>query len=350
MPIVASKRTYFEIIQMAGEGLNSCVYKALRKDASELFCQTVALKILKSRDNVSSWRQELESLFQVTSPFCVKVFDFEWINDQPALVLEWLDGLTLSQLFESSELTSDLSIEVLLQIQEGLIDLHMAGLCHGDLHMENVFVTTSGQIKLLDFGFANISRIQSQGSPSLRAPELDSGSEPSFWTDLYALGRIAESLNIPAEGLLEINPESRDLLRGARNPNSASQLAEHVAKALNRRRLIADQKTIRVKNESPMRTPWHHYSYIILLSLFFLIQPASSMLIHPPPFCKVEFRAKKWLSIQSESLSEHFAPYDHLSESCRPLKFYWKSADSGGEMEISFGSQKVIKLSDEDFR
>lgn len=350
MALLASKQTYFELVHLAGEGLNSCVYKALRRDATETISQTVALKILKSKDSVLFWRQEVQSLLQVNSPYCVKVFDFEWINNQPAMVLEWLDGVTLAELFGSFDLSGPLVQEILIQVQEGLVDLHLSNLCHGDLHMENILITNEGQIKLLDFGLANESRFKLQGAPEVRAPELNSEhGRPSLWSDLYALGVIAKQLGRDCPKLTAPLPENRDLMEGSSCLDQRIQLADHVQNLLKKREILCLHKTYVCHSEtSRSRLHWGARLLGFLLMLSLAPGASSSLYQHPP--CLIEVRTREWHEVRVNDKPSRFSPADFLVHSCGPIHVNWKNEQGQGSIQLSLKRGEWIRLRDKDFR
>ena len=92
-----AKINNYTLVELLGEGLTSCVYKAIKRHHGWGIEQTVALKILKSKDLVPAFAQEVQALGRVDSPHCVKFYD--WIEGQktPVLVLEYLDGVTLDE-------------------------------------------------------------------------------------------------------------------------------------------------------------------------------------------------------------------------------------------------------------
>lgn len=349
MALFVSKQTYFELVHLAGEGLNGCVYKALRKDATGTISQTVALKILKSKDSVLFWRQEVQSLLQVNSPHCVKVFDFEWVNDQPAMVLEWLEGVTLAELFKNVDVPTPLAREILTQVQSGLVDLHLSDLCHGDLHMENIFITNEGQIKLLDFGLANQSRFRVQGAPEVRAPELDSeNGRPSLWSDLYSLGIIAKQLGCEFSQLLEPLPEHRDLISGSSCPSQRVDLAKHVQSLLKKRDILNLHKTV----VSQAETSWPLLRWTVPSVIFLLIStfvPGASSLSKSPA-CLVEVRTWEWHEVQVNGGPPRFSPADFLIHSCGPIHVTWKNQRSQGSLKVLLKKGELLRLRDKDFR
>src|SRR3954471_20522810 len=87
-----------QLKELLGEGGQGCVFKALRTDRESRLSQTVAVKILHSKTAVELWRKEFESLHRVRSPYCVQVLSFERVRGRPALILEYIEGVSLAAL------------------------------------------------------------------------------------------------------------------------------------------------------------------------------------------------------------------------------------------------------------
>lgn len=342
MKTLESSKTYFYLEEILGEGLNSCVYAAIRKDASQTINHKVAVKILKSENSVDFWRQEVESLLKVDSSYCVKVLDFEWLDGKPALILEWVDGLTMAQLLQHCDLDSSLLREICVQAQEGLIHLHQAGLCHGDLHMNNLMVSNTGQIKLLDFGTANVNRSKSQGNPQSMAPEVIAGQPPDFWSDLYSLGSVLKnfSLDFSTECLLSPR-EERDLVPGGSKAKDRKALADKVQWAQNKLRTIQKSRTVALCPHPSRPTFWRNLVLIALSSC--VIPNASGLRESILESCVVKVRTKKWVQID-----EKYAPADLKSPKCAPLTLKWRAQSRKGTTTIYFDSQHVRYITDLD--
>lgn len=179
----------YEIIECIGEGLTSCVYKAIKKNKCLGIEQTVALKILKSHQPVQTLAQEVVSLSQVDSPHCVKLYGWTSQERSLVLILEHLQGITLQELMASCILPVSLIEEIIAQIQDGLRDLRRYHLWHGDLGPKNIFVTQQGVIKLLDFGFSAQKELQACTFAYL-APEGWQKRNLSWESDLFSLGLL----------------------------------------------------------------------------------------------------------------------------------------------------------------
>ena len=185
------------------------VFKALRRDKYTGVQQEVLLKIfLKEKQ---SYQEEFESLSQVVSPYCVRLFGFESFGDKKALILEYIKGVSLFHLIENFSLNPEEIDHILVSIYKGLEDLNKQGFCHGDLSLDNVLIDEKAHIKLIDFGKANYDR-DIQGTPPFLAPEILKGARAHFLSDLYSLGVIDTLLRTPCSlsSLEDIKPEDFD--------------------------------------------------------------------------------------------------------------------------------------------
>ena len=188
----------YQIKEKLGEGLNAYVYKAVKEHPLRGPSQIVALKILKSKTCVKKWRKEFQTLSSISSPYCVSVLGWEILNSKLSLVLEWVEGVTLRDLFLMKEMKEEEILFLCWQIQQGLIDLREAGSYHGDLSPLNVLINTYGQVKLIDFGLSYLEESfftsSFQVTKEFAAPEILMGKKPDYFSDLYSLGKLMSFL------------------------------------------------------------------------------------------------------------------------------------------------------------
>ena len=190
---ISTSQVYYEIQEKIGEGLTSEVYRAFRSDPNGWTRQEVALKIIKSRKNIQILKREFEKLLKIRSKYCVQVIAWESLPQGQALVLEFLNGLTLEKIERRGGLTKDLTYEVLTQSLLGLKALHRQGIVHGDLNLKNIIVTGSGVIKLIDFGFFQAGQ-QSLVTPRWASPQVLRGLAPKPEDDFYSLSQLESFL------------------------------------------------------------------------------------------------------------------------------------------------------------
>lgn len=142
--------------------------------------------------------EEAQTLFNLkTNPTVVQIRDFFAENNTAYLVMEFLDGINLKGKLNRSggRIDPDFAKVILVTIASSLIEIHRKGILHRDISPENIFLTKSGEIKLIDFGSAR-SYVSSQKKnglsvllkPGFAPPEqYDSHGEQGPWTDVYAL-------------------------------------------------------------------------------------------------------------------------------------------------------------------
>ncbi len=168
--------------------------------------EEVAIKfipdVIKSDDAaISELKSETRKGRRLTHRNIVRVI--ELLEDPPAIVMEYIDGPTLSslrlkqtgQIFEVDAKFKGL-IDQLLAALEYAHDT--ARIVHRDLKPANIMVTSAGQLKVTDFGIAcslrdsvsrvSVSQNNTSGSPHYMSPQQWMGSVPSESDDIYALG------------------------------------------------------------------------------------------------------------------------------------------------------------------
>ena len=136
---------------------------------------------------------------RLNHPHVVAVFDL--VNEGPDhwLVMEYVDGVTLSELVRrDGALTPDEAAPLLRQTAEALAAAHEVGIVHRDVKPSNILVSADGQVKLSDFGIARAEQDASltqtglvTGSPAYLAPEVASGQLATAAADVWSLGATA---------------------------------------------------------------------------------------------------------------------------------------------------------------
>lgn len=129
-------------------------------------------------------------------PGIVSIEDFIIANGTAYIVMEFLEGCSLKDYIKKSggRISFDRALKLLTPIMEALIQVHNAGLVHRDISPDNIIITKTGHIKLIDFGAA---KSMNQDGKSLSVI-LKPGYAPEEqyrrtgvqgpWTDVYALG------------------------------------------------------------------------------------------------------------------------------------------------------------------
>ena len=187
------------LVEEIGQGASSLVYRA-HHQALDI---DVVLKVLMQGGGPSHHRlmtaNEARLLARLNHPNIVRIFDFDDVGRHPHLVVELIDGPSLSALIRSrSRLTLSELVPIATQTTEALSYAHdVLGLIHCDIKPDNILLTAQGQAKLADLGLAKSKQIKSTisseivvGTPSYIAPEQIQGGHQAadHRCDIYSLG------------------------------------------------------------------------------------------------------------------------------------------------------------------
>jgi eukaryotic-like serine/threonine-protein kinase len=188
----------YRVERRLGRGGMAAVYKAMDLDLEE----SIALKVFAPTGNddtqLGRFKQELAVARKLNHPNIVRLYDLGTHGHASFISMELLEGADLAQILDGSrDLLRD--IGYLVQALEGLEFAHEKGVVHRDLKPENLFVTTSGVVKIMDFGIAkqqtNTKLTQagySAGTPAYMAPEqVNDFRSANHLSDLYSMGIIA---------------------------------------------------------------------------------------------------------------------------------------------------------------
>ncbi len=169
----------YEIIAAIGAGGMGEVYRA--RDAT--LNREVALKVLPDlfaldADRLARFRREAHVLASLNHPNIAAIYGFEQVGDVRALVLELVDGATLSDLMSSGPIALNEALPIARQIAEALDAAHQSGVIHRDLKPANISLRGDGTVKVLDFGLAKalepagVAHSGSTASPTITSPAL----------------------------------------------------------------------------------------------------------------------------------------------------------------------------------
>lgn len=124
----------------------------------------------------------------------VSVYEYFEANNTAYIVMEYLDGISLSGFLKDNALDLDESINIVTCVASALNKLHSCGIIHRDISPDNIFLCLNGSVKLIDFGAARFSNREEKQltiilKPGFAPPEqYEKISAQGPWTDIYALG------------------------------------------------------------------------------------------------------------------------------------------------------------------
>ena len=186
----------YRIMGKLGRGGMATVYKAYHANLDRY----VALKVLhpaflEDPNFLARFQREARLVAKLEHPNIVPIYDFADHEEQPYLVMKYIEGETLKAHLNRRRLDSDEIWNVVNAIGAGLGYAHKAGILHRDIKPSNVIVATDGRIYLADFGLARIaqsgeSTLSSDmimGTPQYISPEQAKGEKDlDNRTDIYS--------------------------------------------------------------------------------------------------------------------------------------------------------------------
>ena len=270
---------HYRVLELVGRGGMGVVYKAEDTRLGRL----VALKFLPSNvvagmalgndgtpgesspaRALERFHREARAASALNHPNICTVHDIGETEDHHFIVMEYLEGETLKTRLADNQrppLKPSEVVNLALQIADGLIAAHAKGIIHRDIKPANIFVTTQGQVKILDFGLAKLpaaaaadgssddnNQLTAKGAAvgtfAYMSPEQAHSKELDARSDVFSFGlvlyELAEGWQSPA-GQLELASAAES------EAATAGELRKVISKALQRDRAVRYQSAAGMK-------------------------------------------------------------------------------------------------------
>lgn len=243
--MVGKTFAHYVVLEKAGAGGMGVVFRA----RDETLHRDVALKLpstnsLTDEDARARILREARAASALNHPHICTIYEVGEVDGQPYIAMEYIAGETLSRRIPPIGMPTESVLDLGAQIADAMDHAHAQGILHRDLKSANVRMTSSGQLKVLDFGLAinikdetiegatrstNLDSGSVVGTLAYIAPELLQGKAPDERSDIWSLGVLLYEL---ASGALPFQGRTGFELSTAILRESPAALPMHVTPGL----------------------------------------------------------------------------------------------------------------------
>ncbi len=188
----------YRLLKIVGRGGMGIVYKA--EDTK--LKRWVALKFLppelvQSPEARERFANEARAAASLCHPNICTIYEIHDEGEKPFIAMEFIEGQSLKASVAKNPLSIEKTLDLAVQVSEGLEEAHKKGIIHRDIKSANIMVTDKGQAKVMDFGLAKVKggtlltrEGTTLGTVAYMSPEQALGRDLDQRTDIWSLGVV----------------------------------------------------------------------------------------------------------------------------------------------------------------
>ncbi|HVN79193.1 MAG TPA: protein kinase, partial [Terriglobia bacterium] len=206
--LIGQQISSYQILSLLGAGGMGVVYKACDTRLN----RSVAIKVLPQDQVIDPERkrrfiQEARAASALNHPNIITIHDIGSDNGIDFIAMEYVAGKTLGQRIPRKGMRLSEALKLAVQMADALAKAHSAGIVHRDLKPTNVMVSEDGLVKVLDFGLAKLTEVESGegatrslesltgtgtivGTVSYMSPEQAEGKKVDVRSDIFSFGAV----------------------------------------------------------------------------------------------------------------------------------------------------------------
>ena len=285
--------SHYKVLSKLGEGGMGVVYKAEDTKLKRF----VALKFLRSdvledEEHRERFLREAQAAAALDHPNICTVYEIDEVEGKTFISMAFIEGQTVKDKIAERPLKLEEALDIAVQTAQGLQAAHEKGIVHRDIKSANLMVTPQGQVKVMDFGLAQLAE-RSQltktatilGTPAYMSPEQAQRLPTERRTDIWSLGVVIYEM---VTGRLPFEAERQEAILnaiGSEEPEPITALRVGVPTELDR-----------IVGKAMAKSPDERYQHVdeMLVDLRMLLKERESGASRAAPLRQRGFRKTAW--------------------------------------------------------